>query len=335
MTDDSHPLRSRPPGTRWLCWAVVLLASFYLAPRASAAEKPEIRVSVDENGSGTLVVNPGAWNWENCTPGLSHCVSLGPAQDISTLGVEPNTRFRVTRPGVEETAISPIWQGDVANIEHPAVSGTIRANELVTPVAGKWTGGWEGDYGATQLAACVNGNGTECTNFADPLESSAEHPCPNGAAILDPALTGDYLRVAERQVYPDPVGSAVWSAERGLPVWQESAATSVAVVGQIAPAEGPGIRTPSCGPPLNMSSFISMRGIATVHCTFGCQAVLSARSRRATVRLERRLKAMPHGASRNLTLSKRSVAHLQLPIAKLTLEINGKRTSQRVVDLAN
>lgn len=66
----------------------------------------------------------------------------------------------------------------------------------------EWRGGWAGDAHFTQLAACANAQGTACTTLTDMHYPSR---CANGAAVLDPAFTGDYLRVADQLVGPNPV----------------------------------------------------------------------------------------------------------------------------------
>ena len=157
---------------------------------------------------------------------------------------EPFTVFRATSNyGV--VLESPVWRGRGTNARLPAVRGSVRANELVTPVLGKWRGGWAGGADWSQLSACKTRRGRECTTLTDLHYPSA---CPDGAAVLDPVFTGRYLRVADMRLGPEPVmlNYAV-GTPYGQVVWKRTRQTAVAIVGKIAPALGP--RTETCGAP--------------------------------------------------------------------------------------
>jgi hypothetical protein len=121
----------------------------------------------------------------------------------------------------------------------------VRANERVTPVAGLWQGGWSDDYDLFQFAACKSPRGLRCTRLTD---LNFPDSCPNGAAVLDPVFTGNYLRVADRRI---GAGTAFYDIGVGTPygrgVWAADRRTSVAIIGPIVKATSP--RTVKCGPP--------------------------------------------------------------------------------------
>jgi hypothetical protein len=104
--------------------------------KASVSGKPEIQVSPNPDGSGTLSVEPpGAWEWKNCALDLTHCTSVGTGTQISTAGAGEGTLFTATLEG--RTLISPRWDGNVYFAQPPSLRGTIRANEFIFP--------WNGD----------------------------------------------------------------------------------------------------------------------------------------------------------------------------------------------
>lgn len=217
---------------------------------AGAVERATVSTSLKPNGSGFLIANGRSnpedqtWAWQACSTNLSSCTPFGKSRTVDTSGAGPNTRFRATSSyGV--TGVSSIWRGRVKPLSPPAITGIVRANERVTPVAALWQGGWSDDYDLFQLAACESPRGLRCTTLTD-----LNYPdgCPHGAAVLDPQFTGGYLRVANRRIgagtafldfaVPTPYGRGIWAADR---------ITSVTIVGRIARATGP--HTVKCGPP--------------------------------------------------------------------------------------
>ena len=162
-------------------------------------------------------------------------------------------RFQATS-NYGATTTSPVWRGRPSPLTPPSIRGALRANELVTPVPGSWRGGWSGDLNLTQLAACRTRQGRHCTTLT---HTNYLYPCPRGAAVLDPAFTGQYLRVANLRIGPNTgmldygVGSPY-----GHEIWVADPVTSVAIVGRIVKATGP--REDACGaPPLSQAPEIS------------------------------------------------------------------------------
>jgi hypothetical protein len=222
----------------------------WIPANAGAAETASVSTTLTPNGSGFLIANSQTnpedetWAWQACSADLSNCASFGSGRSISTIGAEPNTRFRATS-SYGTTGLSSVWLGRSRPLGPPAVSGLLRANKRVTPHPGRWRGGWSDDYDLFQLAACKSPKGRDCTTLTD-----LHYPdsCPRGAAVLDPQFTGTYLRAADRRIgagtgfllyaVPTPYGRSIWTADR---------TTSVAIIGRIAKATAP--RMVDCGPP--------------------------------------------------------------------------------------
>src|SRR5271155_5206518 len=124
----------------------------------------------------------------------------------------------------KEMARSSVWHGNLSPATPPTVRGEVRANALVTPVAGTWTGGWEGDGNALQLAACRSRDGSGCITLG---------ACPNGSTLVDPAFTGHYLRVADEAVEPDRIHAdlLIGGSPYRAGAWAAGPTVSAAIVG--------------------------------------------------------------------------------------------------------
>jgi hypothetical protein len=330
---------------------VLLLALSLASPLAAAAGAAEIRTTLSQDGNGRMTVrpmsaNPGEiWQWEACSVDLSSCApfSGGPepfpppfpySTSISnTVGAPPETIFRaISNTG--EVGLSPVWHGVVASAGDPSISGVLRANERVTPNPGLWSGGWADDYDQTQLAVCVTPQGTGCIPI-----TATHYPgqCANGSAVIDPAFTGRYLRVAVRRLGKSTAFLRYASGpftERGG-IWQPAPTVAAAVIGRIGRATGR--RTPSkCGPPPITGGSIARNGTATVACGLGCRAVLTAIRGRLWAR---RVGHVPRG--RNplperrvlLRLRRRDLRRLGPGPTHFVLTIAGLRYAERVVHL--
>lgn len=314
---------------------------------AGAAETIRMQALLNDDGSGRLFVNTGAgepWSWEACSPDLASCAPFGTGREIATAGASPETVFRVSGnpaagliPGV-----SPAWHGNVAPAGAPSISGIVRANELVIPVPGTWSGGWENEPDFMQLSACRTPTGKNCVTLT---HSHYVGGCANEAAVLDPAFVGDYLRVADRRNGAGPHLMLMYAvgSPYGLDIWAPGPRLSTAIVGRIASAAGP--RAARCGPPPLNSASISKEGVVTVECGLGCRAVLVAKHKRRRARLVRRLPrkhALPVRLGER-PLSLRGPISLRLPRwfsvgvghgrIRMIVKIDGKHAARRTVRL--
>ena len=251
----------------------------------SASAQIEMQPLLTDDGSGRLFVNDsgGPWSWQACKPNLTRCAPFAEGRDISTRGAPAGTVFRVEGNG--DVGMSPTWRGNLDVARPPSTRGRLRANQLVTPVAATWSGGWDGDIDRSQLAACETAKGHRCISITDPKYVRG---CRRGGAVIDPAFTGYFLRVADRRLGPgtvftaDAVGSPYWR-----PIWRRDGQTAVAIVGRIKRATGQ--PKAKCEPaPLNAAS-LSGRGVAFVQCVLGCRVALVAAQGPVKVRALRKI----------------------------------------------
>lgn len=317
-------------GTALVIAVFTLFACGHDVERAGAVGV-EVQALLREDGSGSLLVgNPeeAHWSWEACSPDLSSCRPFGRGWEISTAGVAAETVFRVS--GAGKTGLSPLWRGNLAVLAPPSVRGPLRANELVTPVPASWDGGWDGDFDQTQLSVCARPTGGPCIAITEPKNPNP--PCPDEAAVLDPAFAGRYLRIADRRFSLDTgfTYEGVFPFHRSL--WASDGQTAVAMLGRIAAANGP--RTAGCGPgPLRLAS-ISKRGVAQVRCPLGCRAVVIGRRDGFVARVARWASPRgPFGPAAVLELSTRLAQRLGEGRVRMTVEVDGRRAARRTVVL--
>lgn len=313
-------------------------------PALAAEEGIEMQALLKDDGSGFLFVNTPQepMTWEACSSTLTNCTPFGSGGELATAGASPVRIFRVTG-GAGSIGLSPVWHGNVSSTSPPSVRGSVRANELVTPVPGGWGGGWGGDEpDFMQLSACPTPTGENCVTLT---HSHYAASCANEAAVLDPAFVGDYLRVADRRNGAGPhivplygVGSPY-----GLDIWTAGPRTSAAIVGRIAPAQHR--RTARCGPPPLNAAAISKRGVAIVECRLGCRTVLIAKHKRRRARVVRRLprkRALPRRLGERpiplrgpaaLRPPRRFSAPLGHRRVRVIVKIDGRQAARRTVRL--
>lgn len=312
----------------------ISVGSMGIAP-AGAADGVKMQALLNQDGTGRLFVNDGreGWSWEACTPDLSSCTPFGTGRDITIAGARPNTVFRVSGGG--DTGLSPVWRGNLISLSPPSVRGAVRANELVTPIAGSWQGGWEGEGDSFQLAACDGPSGNGCTTLT---HSHYADGCNGEAAVLDPVFTGDYLRVADERIGAGPHYMPMWGASSpyGWKIWLPGPTLSVAIAGRIAKATGP--RTEGCGPPPLVEASISKRGVATAECLLDCRVALIARRDGRMASVVRELPVESRRGSRTrvetsttLRLSPRSLMRLGSGRAQMVLKVDGRTVARRTV----
>jgi hypothetical protein len=305
------------------------LASLALTTTPAPARSAPIAL-LNPDGSGRLLADQGSPEWKACKPDLSVCSPFAAGSDISTDGAAPETVF-----WGGEDQLSPVWYGNVFAVTQPSVTGTLRANELVTPVPGQWHGGWDGDHDSTQLAACTSPTGEDCITL-----THTHYPggCSDGAAVIDPAFSGRYLRVADQRLGAGPIAEPAYavSSPYGGGVWPADTLTSVAMVGQITAATGD--REVECGPPPLARASISKRGVATVRCELlACRTALIAKRGRRRARVVRKLPAVPFRLSAKnlprLRLRPRSLVRLGSGRTRMIVKVNGLQIAQRTVRL--
>ncbi|MGA2007601.1 MAG: hypothetical protein ABSH27_08610 [Solirubrobacteraceae bacterium] len=314
------------------------------------------------DGDGLLIANANAstnpsrtWSWEVCAPDGTNCTPFASGQQITTAGAPADVVFEaIASDGL--SAASPVWYGPLSPLSAPSVTGTIQANDLVTPVAAKWNGGgWYGDSDYFQLAACQDADGSDCTTLTD----NPYYPggCPNGVAVIDPAFTGDYLRVADQRIAADTAWPLPVALTPYFPgEWTAGPTISVAVVGQIAPATGP--RQASCGPPpigsttppspapqgptgntgpaapasiaARATATVSKTGVARVSCPDACTIDLTASHDSHAVHARR---ALATTGTITFTIPTSKLRRLGRGRATVTVTIDGSESATRSIRL--
>lgn len=305
--------------------AVLLITLGAGASPASGLGGLPFQVLLNADGSGRIFMNDGSVpSWEACRPDFTHCVPFA-VGSFSTAGAPPETVFRAGN------LVTPLWKGTLRSTGPPTISGDLRGNELVTPVAGSWAGGWESDYDSLSLSICQTPTSTRC------LEVNHEEPrgrrCgPDETMLIDPAFAGRYLRVVDRRY-----GKGTLFAGVGHPPYYPleiapAPIVAVAVVGKIAPATEPAAA--DCGPPPLFDASISSDGVARVSCTLlGCRAVLSARCGERSVRTKRRLSPPRYfgAASATVRLRASAIERLGDCRARAIVRVNGRTLARRTV----
>jgi hypothetical protein len=307
------------------------------AELSHAAEGIEVRALLNSDGSGHLSVGSVTqhygteWSWEACTAEFVACAPFGTGPDIDTDSEPANTVFRVSRGGA--SGLSPVWHGNLSAVRPPSVSGAIRANKRIAPIAALWSGGWDGDFDQIQLSACATKTVQHCTSLTEPTYSRR---CPGEGVVLDPFFTGDLLRIADRHFGPGTIfGDPAASSPYDHTVWLADGQTSVAFAGRIRRAVGP--RVASCGPPPLVMASISKKGVAAVSCGLGCHAELIGMRRQRRVRLVRELPVAlhlrPRGRREKLRLSRWSLKRLGRGRAQMIVKVDGRRIVHRTIRL--
>lgn len=229
----------------WLFPLSLVVVGVFASPVA-ASETATVSAYLQGNGSGLLIANSRSnpqgesWSWETCT--LSECRAFAKGQSVSTGGAHPGTIFRA-RSSLGSTALSPLWRGRLTLLGKPSVSGQIRADAFVSPVLGRWKGGWAGDSDRVQLSACPTRRIAGCT-----ILSNARHhrQCRGGAILLEEQFAGQFLRIADKRIGPTPTGVLSGTLIAREPAWRAERSTAVSIAGRIRPARG---SNPQCGSP--------------------------------------------------------------------------------------
>lgn len=308
------------------CVAILLVLVGLEASGAGALGRYPFQVLLNQDGSGRIFMNNGRTpSWGVCKPGPTECRPFATG-NFTTDGAPANSVF-----WAGEDLITPLWKGNLRSVAPPSVRGEVRANEIVTPVAGQWAGGWETDFDELSLSICKTAAGERCLqiNHEEPRGRS----CRAGeAALLDPAFTGRYLRVVDQRYGEGTVFAGVGHPPY-YPLRINPAPTvSMAVVGKIGRAQGPPTR--ACGPPPLFSASIAADGSAKVSCTLVvCRAVLTARCSAAGAKASRRLSPSNYYDTETTTLrlSPAAIERLEGCRARARVRLNGGLFAQRGV----
>ena len=265
--------------------------------------------------------------WQLCRVGLTDCARFAEGS-FETGGAPPGSVF-----WGGGDLVTPVWNGELREATPPSIQGRVRGNEVVTPVAGGWEGGWADDFDNLSLLICTTASGDHClqVNHEGPERSCG----PAGATLLDPAFAGRYLRVVDRRYGSGTVFAGVGhEAYYAVDKVEPEATVAAATVGRIVRAT----RSPSvtCGAPPLFRASLSATGSAEVTCgLIACRAVLAARrlGRQASVSRELPPTSISGGKAVRLKLTPRAIERLGSGSAEFTVKANGVTIAQRTIEL--
>jgi hypothetical protein len=310
-----------------------------IAAPAQAARGIRVQTFIETDGTGHLYASTSSTTvpplaWEACTPDLKSCEPFARGREMVTTGAAAGTVFRI-RDGGGETGASPVWRGPVKSLAPPRVAGVVAANEFVSPVQGVWSGGWRGENSEMQLSACATETAApaECVSLTNPHYIRVPGCSRSNSFGLDPRFVGQYLRVADRQS-GGPHAEAAYGVTGpfGAEVWGRGRITSVAIVGQIAPAAN--APAGECGPPPAPTATISAEGVARVECGGGCSVVLIGTRKGRQELLTRRIPQqdlLRPQAALEMSLPLAALERLGTGKIRLNLEIDGTRWAHRTI----
>lgn len=282
-------------GATTACVAILLVLAGWDASVAGAVGRFPFQVLLNQDGSGRIFMNDRRTpSWEVCKPGLTECRPFATG-NFNTGGAPAGSVF-----WAGGDLMTPLWKGNLRSVAPPSVRGRVRANEIVTPVAGGWEGGWESDYDDLSLSICKTASGERClqVNHEGPRDRSCG---PDEAALLDPAFAGRYLRVVDQRYGEGTVFSGVGHPSYYPLKIDPGPTISTAVVGKIAPSNAPPQR--KCGPPPLFSASIATDGAAKVSCSLiACRAMLVVRCSAGGAKATRRLSPSDYYDTRTTTL---------------------------------
>jgi hypothetical protein len=124
----------------------------------------------DADGHPRLVANSspdgsrGTPTWARCAGSSDDCEPIGTGNVVAPGPAAPGTTFeaRLDDQGHVTRARTSPWGGTVTLTGAPALGGRVEARERVTPVAGRWTGGWGDEYDRLGVAVCRTADARDC-----------------------------------------------------------------------------------------------------------------------------------------------------------------------------
>lgn len=172
---------------------------------ATASPAGDLEVTHTADGSprlttaDALYAAPGKLAWKVCAPDCGPVVSSKDEYEPGPTAA--GTTFELTRTVDGRTTVSrsPVWQGQVAQLTPPSITGSAVPGGTVTATVGTWSGGWPTDRSELELRACPK---------PSPLTKRDEEDCvamneraadrPGSVSItLGAAYTGRYVGAVE------------------------------------------------------------------------------------------------------------------------------------------
>jgi hypothetical protein len=164
----------------------------------------------------------GAGRWSRCSsPGSGACTPVKSTRG----GLEPGpvpagTVFELTTTyrGQAFAVRTVPWRGSVRATARPRLDGPARVGATVTPIAGRWAGGWGSEFDQLGVEACRTTSGRGCV-----MLGGGEQGCPGGRgrAVVGGWFTGWYLYALDGRIARDYACAGVaYALEADVPPWR-------------------------------------------------------------------------------------------------------------------
>jgi hypothetical protein len=178
-----------------------------------AAGNPALAGSFGDLGAGrwSLCSSPGSGT---CTPAKSTRGGFEPGPVPAGTVFELTTTYRGQTFAVRTVA----WRGSVRATARPRLDGRFRVGATVTPIAGRWTGGWGSESDQLGVEACLTASGRGCV-----MLGGGEQGCPGGRAraVVGGWFTGWYLYALDGRIARDNACAGVgYALEADIPPWK-------------------------------------------------------------------------------------------------------------------
>jgi hypothetical protein len=166
----------------------------------------------------------GVGRWSRCSPrASSSCRPVKSSHGVLESGPVPaGTVFELTTKyrGQTFAARTVAWRGSVRAAARPQLRGRVRVGATVTPIAGRWAGGWGSESDQLGVEACLTASGRGCV-----MLGGGEQGCPGGRAraVVGGWFTGWYLLALDGRIPRDYACAGVaYALEADIPPWKVS-----------------------------------------------------------------------------------------------------------------
>jgi hypothetical protein len=190
------------------------------ARRGLVADRIDIQAVFDKAGNPVMVANPNFVaerklaepRWKAC-PGR-HVIACEPGPSSPGTVFEARAGYR----GKTYVARTPPWRGTVRATSRPLLEGDPRVGARVTPVGGRWAGGWGGEFDRVRVQACRTATARSCVNLSQQ---------GGGPAVIRARYAGWYLfafdeRFAKDTAFAEPA----YGSPEVVPAVEEGATVS-------------------------------------------------------------------------------------------------------------
>jgi hypothetical protein len=168
----------------------------------------------------------GAGRWSLCSPTApGTCTPVKSSHGVLESGPVPaGTVFELsTKHRGQAFAVRTVpWQGTVRATARPRLRGRVRVGATVTPIAGRWAGGWGSESDQLGVEACRTAAG-RASGRGCVMLGGGEQGCSGGSAraVVGGWFTGWYLYALDGRIARDSACAGVaYALEAGIPPWK-------------------------------------------------------------------------------------------------------------------